>query len=457
MNQFSTPEFQPVSPQEWKQKIQVDLKGADYNETLIYKNNEGIDVKPFYHQDQLKYNYLPISGLPTDWKIGQSIFIDDENKANKLILNAIKKGTEAINLESKKEFDFHKLFSKISLNKITIYFHFSFLSEQFLNQLSNYLAAFQASYFYQIDPIGNLEKNGNWFINLHQDHEIIEKLSQNNDIKNLLSVNSKIYQNAGATIVQQLAYSLAHANEYLNHFSKKTIKKDLNITFQLSVGSNYFFEIAKIRTLRLLFKILAKEYNFNTSCHITATPSNRNKTIYDYNVNMLRTTTEYMSAIIGGANTVFSASYDQLYHKSNEFGERIARNQLLILKTESYFNAKNNPAKGTYYIETLTQQLAEKALTLFKEIEKSGGFLKQLKEGTIQRKIKESAIKEQHFFDEEKIILLGINKYPNTKDAMKNNLELYPFLKIKSRKTLIEPILEKRLAENLEKERLSNE
>lgn len=457
MNQFSTPEFQPVSPQEWKQKIQVDLKGADYNETLIYKNNEGIDVKPFYHQDQLKYNYLPISGLPTDWKIGQSIFIDDENKANKLILNAIKKGTEAINLESKKEFDFHKLFSKISLNKITIYFHFSFLSEQFLNQLSNYLAAFQASYFYQIDPIGNLAKNGNWFINLHQDHEIIEKLSQNNDIKNLLSVNSKIYQNAGATIVQQLAYSLAHANEYLNHFSKKTIKKDLNITFQLSVGSNYFFEIAKIRTLRLLYKILAKEYNFNTSCHITATPSNRNKTIYDYNVNMLRTTTEYMSAIIGGANTVFSASYDQLYHKSNEFGERIARNQLLILKTESYFNAKNNPAKGTYYIETLTQQLAEKALTLFKEIEKSGGFLKQLKEGTIQRKIKESAMKEQHFFDEEKIILLGINKYPNTKDAMKNNLELYPFLKIKSRKTLIEPILEKRLAENLEKERLSNE
>jgi len=172
---------------------------------------------------------------------------------------------------------------------------------------------------------------------------------------------------------------------------------------------------------------------------------------------MLRTTTECMSAIIGGSNTICNLPYDYIYHKSNDFGERIARNQLLILKHESYFNKVNNPSDGAYYIETLTTQLAGKALTLFKDIEKNEGFLKQLKAGTIQRKIKESANKEQQQFNTGKSILLGINKYTNPNDKVKNNLEIYPFIKTKQRKTLIEPIIEKRLAEMLEQERLKTE
>jgi len=164
-----------------------------------------------------------------------------------------------------------------------------------------------------------------------------------------------------------------------------------------------------------------------------------------------------MSAIFGGANTVCNLAYDAVYHKDNEFGERIARNQLLILKHESYFDKVNNPSDGAYYIENLTNQLAEKALELFKNMEANGGFLNQLKEGTIQRKIKESAAKEQQQFDEGKEILLGSNKHPNPKDKMKQVLELYPFVKFNQRKTLIEPIIEKRLAESLEQERLKKE
>jgi methylmalonyl-CoA mutase len=172
---------------------------------------------------------------------------------------------------------------------------------------------------------------------------------------------------------------------------------------------------------------------------------------------MLRTTTESMSAVIGGANTVFNLPYDAIYHKSNDFGERIARNQLLILKAESYFDMVSNPADGSYYIETLTNELAEKALALFKEIEKAGGFLVMLKEGTFQRKIQESAQKEQQQFESGQLTLVGTNKHVNDKDRMKNDLELYPFLKIKSRKTIIQPILEKRLAEKTEQERLNKE
>jgi methylmalonyl-CoA mutase len=149
--------------------------------------------------------------------------------------------------------------------------------------------------------------------------------------------------------------------------------------------------------------------------------------------------------------------YDVLYHKTNEFGERISRNQLLILKKESHFDKVDNPADGSYYIESLTQQLAEKAMILFKNIEANGGFLKQLKEGTIKRKIQESADAEQKLFDEGKEVLLGTNKYPNKNDQMKHDLELFPFVKIKPRKTLITPIIEKRLAEQSEQERLSTE
>ena len=231
----------------------------------------------------------------------------------------------------------------------------------------------------------------------------------------------------------------------------------MSCVFKVSVGSNYFFEIAKLRALRLLWKSIAGTYHANPICEIIAQPSRRNKTLYDYNTNMLRTTTESMSSILGEADTLFNLPYDAIYHKDNEFGERIARNQLLILKHESYFNEVSNPAEGAYYIESLTTQLANKALEIFKTIEANGGFINQLFEGTIQRKIKESAKVEQDAMETGDISLLGTNKYPNSNDQMKDELELYPFVKIKSRKTLIEPIIEKRLSENLEQKRLKTE
>lgn len=129
----------------------------------------------------------------------------------------------------------------------------------------------------------------------------------------------------------------------------------------------------------------------------------------------------------------------------------------MVLKHESYFDKVNNPADGAYYIEELTEQLAEKALALFKDIEANGGFLTQLIEGTIQRKIQETAAKEQELFDQGKEVLLGTNKYPNKNDRMSHDLELYPFVKANPRKTLISPVIEKRLAEKTEQERLEQE
>ncbi len=451
-------DFDEVSAKEWKQKIQYDLKGADYNEALIWQSPEGINVKPFYHQDDFEENFTSIPGQPQSWKVAQNIYIDDEKIANNIAVNALSRGAEAIIFTAEKEFEIEIVFKDFPFEKASVYFDLKFLSKVFYSKLIEYFSAAKAVVYYNIDLIGNLARTGNWFYNLKKDHEVLEMLFQEHPSENLLSVDASLYQNAGANSIQQLAYALAHANEYLNHFaSAKLSSSPIVITFKLATGTNYFFEIAKIRALRKLYATLAKEYAANTNCHILATPSKRNKTLYDYNVNMLRSTTECMSAILGGADAVCNMPYDVLYHKSNEFGERISRNQLLVLKHESYFDTVSNAADGTYYIEKLTNELAEKALILFKEIEKGGGFLQQLKEGIIHKKIMESAEKEQKLFDSGVLKLLGTNYHPNKNDRMKDDLELFPFVKHNPIKTLIAPIIEKRLAEKVEQERLENE
>jgi methylmalonyl-CoA mutase len=447
-------EFEPISAKAWKQKIQADLKGADYNEALVWNSIEGIDVKPFYHADNLNEFPNVSATKATAWRICQSIYVANTEKSNAKAIDALQRGAESIKfIIPTTEVSIEALTQNIDLASTSIFFELIFLSEEYVKNLS--ALSSKVDIYINTDIIGNLAKTGNWFTNLSEDHRVLETIVKNSStLKSSLSINVSLYQNAGATIVQQLAYALAHANEYLNHFEGKIQNK---ITFNFSVGSNYFFEIAKLRALRLLWKTLASEYRMNSECHIFATPSKRNKTLYDYNTNMLRTTTECMSAILGGANTISNLPYDAIYHKDNEFGERIARNQLLILKHESYFNTVNNPTDGAYYIEQLTQQFAEKGLSLFKDIESNGGFLKQLKDGTIQRKIKESAALEQKQINTGEIVLLGTNKHPNLNDRMANELELYPFVKTNPRKTLIEPIIEKRLSEKLEQDRLKIE
>lgn len=435
-------DFEPVSAKAWKQKIQVDLKGADYNDTLVWQTNDGINVKPFYHQDTLE-NSLKVT--PQTWSVGQVIFAQNADAANKKAINAIEKGAETIKfVVPNNEISISELTKNINVDTTNIQLELLFLDTNWISKVDQNISI-------QVDPIHHLVKTGNWFSSLEKDFEAIKKTVTTTGC---LTIDTTTYQNAGANNTQQLTYAILHTNEYFNIVDTSAVKK---VIFNVAVGTNYFFEIAKLRALRALFDSLISEYNISALCVINAIPSKRNKTIYDYNTNMLRTTTECMSAILGGANTVFNLPYDAIYHKDNAFGERIARNQLLVLKNESYFDVVNNPSDGSYYIESLTCQLAENSLEIIKDIEANGGLLKQLKEGIIQKKIKESATKEQTQFDEQKIILLGTNKHPNKEDKMKNDLELYPFVKTNPVKTLIEPIIEKRLAEQIEQERLKTE
>jgi methylmalonyl-CoA mutase len=447
--------FAPVSAKEWKQKIQFELKGADYNETLIWNSPDDIKVKPFYDKEDVK-EIISVTTKASEFKICQNIFVHDINKSIERALDSLARGAESIRFTIEDEtVAIEKLLEKLPLESTPIFFHLNFISIDFVQKIESIATKRKATIYCNIDPIGHLAKEGNWFTTSEKNNfETLNNLVKRGNSLSLISVNSALYQNAGATIVQQIAYTIAHANEYFNHVE---LSKPQTMVLEIAVGTNYFFEIAKLRAIRLLFNLIVKEYNQNWNCHLVVTPTKRNKTLYDYNVNMLRTTTECMSAILGGADTIANLPYDALYHKDNEFGDRIARNQLLILKNESYFDKVNNPSDGSYYIESLTQQLADKALVLFKDIEANGGFLKQLNEEIIKRKIQESADKEQDLFDSGKEILLGTNKHANKDDRMKHDLELYPFVKIKPRKTLITPIIEKRLAEKIEQERLEKE
>lgn len=439
-------EFEPVSAKAWKQKIQVDLKGADYNDTLIYKSHHGIDVKPFYHREDTEVIAID---TPSSWNVCEKIYVADVAMSIKKANNVLERGAEMLwFIIPNKETSTTALFEAITLDDTPVFLECEFLDEDYIKDLQKLQPKYNLKL--GVDIIGQLAKDGNWYLNKDQDHDILDKTIA----PNTLSVNASLYQQAGATIPQELAYTLAHINEYLNHFQDEST---LNFTVKASTGSNYFFEIAKLRALRLLHKTLAAEYNNTQELHIIAQPTTRNKTIYDYNVNMLRTTTECMSAVLGGANAVSNRPYDVLFHKNNEFGDRISRNQLLVMKHESYFDLVENASDGSYYIESLTKQFAEKALDIFKQIEQGGGFVEQLFEGKIQQKIKESANQEQALFDSGKLVLLGTSKHPNKNDRMSQDLELYPFLKQKPRKTLIVPIIEKRLAETLEQNRLKTE
>ncbi len=456
-------EFPEVTTRQWKQQIQSDLRGADYNEALVWQSAEGIPVKPFYNHEDLRADNIPLIHRSDAWLIGQSIEGTDSALVSKNIKDSLALGTEALILTlTSEDAAIRMLGEVVDREPVPLFLDAQFLSLPFIRNLYNAHPTQPENLHLCIDPIGFLARTGNWYVNKNKDLGLVsDVLKQFNQagLGSILGVDGGLYQQAGATIVQQLAYSLAHAHDYIHHLqpTEVTASSACNFTFKLAIGGDYFFEIAKIRALRALWRTVSAAYGWHPECRIIACPSFRNKTVYDYNTNLIRTSMECMSAILGGADVVYNLPYDAMYLERNDFSERIARNQLLILKHEGLMERPLNPADGSYYIENLTRQLAEKSLELFKDIEAGGGFLKLLGNHTIHRKIKESAGKEATLFSKGDLILTGTNLHINKADRMKNSIEKSPFLVPSPRKTLIEPISVKRLAEEVEQSRLKHE
>ncbi|MCR8873139.1 methylmalonyl-CoA mutase small subunit [Phocaeicola barnesiae] len=435
-------DFPPVSTQEWMDKIQVDLKGADYEKKLVWKTNEGFKVKPFYRQEDLEglkttdglpgqYPYL--RGIKKDdntWFIRQDIRVDDPAEANAKALDILNKGIDSLGFHvpaKALDADFIRTLLKdiccecIELNFTTCQRH--------TLQLAELLVAYFKEKGYDpekiqgsvnFDPISKMLQKGKDLSGIvAKGAELVKVLAPFPKFR-CIAVNSLKLNNAGAYIYQELGYALAWGNYYLNALVEAGIPVDLaarKIKFNFGISSNYFMEIAKFRAARMLWADIVKAYGPTEECACKmvahAETSTFNLTLFDAHVNLLRTQTEAMSAAIAGVNSITVTPFDKVYETPNEFSERIARNQQLLLKEEAHLNRIVDAAGGSYYIENLTVAIAQQAWNLFLETEDAGGMLAAIQQGTVQDTVNASNKARHEAVSKRKEILLGTNQYPN--------------------------------------------
>ncbi len=448
--------FGPVSARQWKQQIQADLKGGDYNELLTWTSPEGIHVKPIYTEEDRPGSGGGSGLAPDQWEIGQLVNAAEDEDPASTVRTALEGGVDRLLIELPTDG------SAAWLAQASPEGGHIFELDAPFPDLPNLVAdGEQKGNEWRLDPIGNLVQSGNWSKGREADLQSLAQLVSDGRSGNgtvHLSIRADHYQQAGADRVQELAYALSHIHEYVQLADAYGDLKPLlqNPVFRVAIGGEYFMEIAKLRALRGLWQLLARASGLPGTCRITAVPSLRNKTLYDYNTNMIRTAAECMAGVLGGADLVCNLPYDSVYHKPNAFADRMARNQLLLLRHEAYFAEVSNPADGAYYIEALTDQLGKKALELFKTLEKGGGFLAQLKRHTIQRKIRESAAEDQRAFDAGERVLVGSNVFADPSQLMAAEQQK-PLREKRSGKTLLEPLPVRRLSEAYELKRLQDE
>lgn len=423
MNLFK--DFKAVSHQEWLDKINQDLKGKDFSETLVWKTDEDINVQPFYNAKSLKDNksqkFNPTNSN-NDWEIREQIDIANIKETNILALNALKGGANSIQFNGTvtSQNEMNELLSNIMLEIVHIHFYTS-KPVQALNFFKTYLienkvnkSLINCSISY--DYLGELLISGNW--NNNEEKDFKELLTIQNEAEiNALTIRGDYYTNAGATTTQEIAYSISQAVEYIDQLTELGISPEKliqNINFNLGVNSNYFFEIAKIRAFRILWQIITGAYGIkNVNTYIHSQTTYYNIAAQDSQTNILRTTTEGMSAVLGGCNSLSITPFNFAYENPNDFTLRIARNIQIILKEEAYLNKVNDIAKGSYYIEKLTDELVIKSLALFKEIENNGGFLANIKNGVIQNAIHKVNSKKEKEYSDGSRSLLGVNIHLN--------------------------------------------
>ena len=440
-------EFPPVTTEEWEAVIEKDLKGADYNKKLVWRTAEGFNVKPYYRAENLadipwtgqNPNEFPYvrgnKAEGNEWLVRQDITVKDVHEANKIALNAISRGANSIGfkLEYDKPYDtiaISTLLNGIDQNAVEINFYNNKYHLPILEMLSK-IPDIKGSLNY--DPLTRYLRRGVWYINEGADMElgyIMVKAEMPGF--DTIGVNGHVFTNAGATIVQEMAFSLAVGAEYLDKLTEKGLTIDEiapKMRFNLAIGQNYFMEMAKLRAYRLLWANIVKAYGGkeeNAKMHIHATNAELGMSLYDAYVNMLRTTTGTMS-VLGGVDSFTVMPFDTPFEIPTDFADRIARNQQLILKEEAHFDKVADPAAGSYYIENLTESLAVAAWDLFNKIQEEGGYLEAVRKGMIQGLIKESAAKKFSNVATRRETILGTNQFPNFTESMKFAPESWVF------------------------------
>jgi methylmalonyl-CoA mutase len=363
----------------WETLVKKQLKTDDIYSILKKENLEGIDVKPFYDSVQ-----KPLVNLPKIEESTHLVARYHESLEEDVFAFIVDHNVE--HLEQK----------TIFINNVDLAGHISPKEED--------------QYFSLIDVFD--EKDA--VINDQLVKELLAK-----EFKRNICVDISLHQNAGAAIYQQLGIALAKTKELVEVYGSEIVNK---LIFKIAIGGNYFFETAKLRAFKIVFNQLSKEYNLDEIPYIFAETSLRNKAVSDSENNLIRSTLELASAMIGGADAVFSNNY--IINGTTDISEEISFKQQIVLAYESIINVFEDASNGSYYVEDITQQIAEKSWALFVEIEETGGYLELLKQGIIQKKIYDQAVEEQKWVEEGKIKLIGVNLYPKL-DVKKSVEELY--------------------------------
>jgi methylmalonyl-CoA mutase len=480
--------FPPVTTKEWLDKINADLKGADFHKKLVWRTSEGFEVKPFYRAEDindLRYiNTLPgeypyIRGTKTEnnnWLVRQNIEVTNYSTANRKALTIRMKGIDSLGFiitdpESINEKNFDLLLERIFIGGVEINFLSSGKAKELLELIINYVQKSRSDPdeirgAIEADPLGRLMVNGTLCIPPELGFDYLASLVKSSASLphlRIININASNFNNAGADIVQELAFAVSMGSEYLAQLTQRGISSATaasKIRFSFGTGSNYFPEIAKLRAARLLWSVVTNGFNPGNNREIKmdihCVTSRWNKTLYDPYVNMLRTQTEAMSAILGGADSLTVEPFDIVFRNPDEFSERIARNQQLILKEEAYFEKVADPAAGSYYIENLTNLIAENAWKVFVEIEDRGGFFSCLKSGFIQNILSEVASRRKLDIANGKEILLGTNRFPDLNEKAPSGIDLARLFKSQEsgKGQDVEPIKLFRGSEEYEKLRL---
>jgi methylmalonyl-CoA mutase len=436
-------EFTAPTKQEWLEKIEVDLKGADFQKRLVWRTNEGFNVQPFYRREDLK-DLKAVDSLPGEfpfvrgnkkdnnlWFVRQDIDAADAKAANAKALDVLNKGVDSLGFKIpgdgvSKEFVATLLDGilpqYVELNFNTCQRHCVELAEilvAYFKEKDYPLAELKGSI--NFDPISKILAKGKDTSALCAEvsPQLIKALEELPGYK-CINVNSVALNNAGAYIYQELGYALAWGAEYLNVLTEAGVEATeaaKRIKFNMGVSDNYFMEIAKFRAARLLWAQIVKQYEPKCDCacqmHVCAYTSEYNQTLFDSYVNLLRSQTETMSAALANVDSIVVTPFDKPYETPTDFAERIARNQQLLLKEEAHFDKLVDVAGGSYTIEHLTDAIAQEGWKLFLAVEEAGGFLAEALKGNIVNAVNGSNDKRHADAAKRKEFILGTNQFPN--------------------------------------------
>ena len=435
-------QFPPVSTEQWEAVITADLKGADYQKKLVWRTTEGFNVRPYYRAEDLEgikylgkksgeFPYVRGNRCNNRWRIHETIAVKDVAEANRLALHAVEAGADSIGFDLSEKLSAQQvadLMADIDLNATELAFSGK-PDAELPDKVLSVAEAKKADpekfrVFFGYDPlIRQLSLTGAFCDgdDGQQCYKTIAGFVRGAKAwpkAKFVTVSGETFQNSGSTITQELAFTLAAGHEYLVKLTEAGLSAEeaaRTIRFSMAVSSNYFMEMAKFRAARMLWANIVNAYTGGCARKMFthAVTSGWNITAYDPYVNMLRGTTEAMSASLAGVHSLEVLPFDTAYESPTEFSSRIARNVQLLLKNESHFDNVVDPAGGSYYIENLTQSIAEQAWKLFKEVEERGGYTAAFRDGFIPDAVKASAEAKDNAVATRRIVLLGTNQYPN--------------------------------------------